>query len=386
MLGVCLKYTQHNYGSKLQALATVKMFEKLGVDYEIIRYNKKTLSFYLKSIPRLFNISFLNDRYYELQRKVQFKKHPNVKQMIDIRNELFDRFDVNFAEHLSEMYPSYESLCENCSKRYSRVITCSDQLWSPAALGSGFYNLMFVPENTLKISWASSFGVSNIPRRQLKKTREYLNRIEYISMREKRGAEIVRELTGREVPVLIDPVFTLDKADWAQMIPRQKICDEPYIFCYFLGDNPEHRKLALQTAQRLNLKIVTLRHLDQFVADDENFGDFAPYDVSPETFLNILRYAEYVFTDSFHGTAFSVSEEKEFVVFNRYSDKSSNSKNSRIDSLCEILNLQNRRFTADNSDVAQILDTPINYEKINLIIKKYREKTLDYLKVLCRDK
>ena len=54
MLGVCIKYTQHNYGSKLQALATVKMFERYGLDYEIIRYNKKTLSFLLKSIPRFF--------------------------------------------------------------------------------------------------------------------------------------------------------------------------------------------------------------------------------------------------------------------------------------------------------------------------------------------
>lgn len=62
MLGVCLKYTQHNYRSKLQALATIKMFEKLNIDYEIIRYNKRTISFYLKSIPRIFNFVFLNDR------------------------------------------------------------------------------------------------------------------------------------------------------------------------------------------------------------------------------------------------------------------------------------------------------------------------------------
>ena len=61
MLGVCLKYEQRNYGSKLQALATIKMFESFGIDYEIIRYNKKTFKFYIKSLPRFFNWVFLEE-------------------------------------------------------------------------------------------------------------------------------------------------------------------------------------------------------------------------------------------------------------------------------------------------------------------------------------
>ena len=101
MLGVCLKYTQNNYGSKLQALATVKMFEQLGLNYEIIRYNKKNLRFYLKSIPRFFNWVFISDRYLQVQRMIQFKKHPHVKAQVDVRNKAFDSFDVHFSEHLS---------------------------------------------------------------------------------------------------------------------------------------------------------------------------------------------------------------------------------------------------------------------------------------------
>ena len=85
MLGVCLKYTQNNYGSKLQALATIKMFDCLGLDYEIIRYNKKSLRFYIKSIPRFFNWVFINDRYLQIQRMVEFKKHPKVKAQVEIR-------------------------------------------------------------------------------------------------------------------------------------------------------------------------------------------------------------------------------------------------------------------------------------------------------------
>lgn len=378
MLGVCLKYTQNNYGSKLQALATVKMFEQLGLNYEIIRYNKKTLRFYLKSIPRFLNWVFINDRYLQIQRKIAFKKHPRVRAQVDIRNKAFTSFDVCFSEHLSPVYSSYESLKAECSKKYDRVITCSDQLWSPSALGSGFYNLNFVSDDIPKISWSSSFGVKNIPWYQIGRTRKYLKRIEYISMRENRGMEIVKELTDRDVPVLMDPVFAFDKDAWNKMIPATESEWEKYIFCYFLGSNPEHRIAAERIAKEKNLKIVTLRHLDEYVKEDESFGDYAPYDVDPVRFLNILRNAEYICTDSFHGTAFSIIFEKKFIVFNRYDGRSSNSKNSRIDSLCQNVGLKNRRYTDVESAVAMI-EEHIEYNLVLQRVSEYRENTVKYL-------
>lgn len=378
MLGVCLKYTQNNYGSKLQALATVKMFERFGMDYEIIRYNKKNLRFYIKSIPRFFNWVFINDRYLQIQRMICFKKNPQVKSQVEIRNQAFDSFDVYFSDHLSDIYSSYEKLKNECSNVYDCVITCSDQLWSPSALGSGFYNLNFVPDNILKISWASSFGVSKIPWYQVRRTRNYLRRIEHISMRENRGAEIVKELTDRDVPVLMDPVFAFDKETWNEMIPLAEPEWDRYMFCYFLGTNPEHRTAAKKIAKEKNLKIVTLRHLDEYVEEDESFGDYAPYDVDPVRFLNILRNAEYICTDSFHGTAFSIIFEKKFIVFDRYNSKSSNSKNSRIDSLCHNVGLKNRRYT--NADSAlDMIDEKIDYSLVSQRVAEYRENTVKYL-------
>ena len=378
MLGVCLKYTQNNYGSKLQALATVKMFEQLGLNYEIIRYNKKNLRFYLKSIPRFFNWVFISDRYLQVQRMIQFKKHPHVKAQVDVRNKAFDSFDVHFSEHLSPIYSSYESLKIECPKRYDCVITCSDQLWSPSALGSGFYNLNFVGDDILKISWSSSFGVKRIPWYQIRRTRKYLERIEYISMRENRGKEIVKELTGKDVPVLMDPVFAFDKDAWNKMIPATESEWGKYIFCYFLGSNAEHRIAAERIAKEKNLKIVTLRHLDEYVKEDESFGDYAPYNVDPVRFLNILRNAEYICTDSFHGTAFSIIFEKKFIVFDRYSEKSSNSKNSRIDSLCNNVGLKSRRYVDLDSAVTMI-DEHIDYSLVAQALAEYRENTVNYL-------
>lgn len=379
MIGVCLKYEQINYGSKLQALATVKMLENMSLDYEIIRYNKKSLKFIIKYLMRCFNLVFLNDRYDQFQRIIEYKKHPQVLAQIQKRNGMFSDFDKQFESHLSQFYKSYDELKMQCKNKYSKVLTCSDQLWSPAALGSGFYNLMFAPDDMTKVSWASSFGVSNIPWYQKKRTARYLNRIEHISMRENRGAEIVKELTGKDVPVLLDPVFVFDKVQWEDLVKYQPAEFEPYIFCYFLGDNEEHRKQALELQKLTGLKIVTLRHLDRYVDFDENFGDYAPYDVDPQRFLNILRNAQYVLTDSFHGTAFSVLCEKKFLVFDRYSDSSGNSKNSRIDSVCKNLGLEDRRFS-DKKDILQAVDKDIDYESVREKTSNYREQTKEYLK------
>lgn len=106
----------------------------------------------------------------------------------------------------------------------------------------------------------------------------------------------------------------------------KKEMDEPYIFAYFLGANPEYRKQVRKLAKSTGLKIVALRHMDQYVEDDESFGDYAPYDVAPDRFLNLLRGAEYVCTDSFHGTCFSIINEKRFMIFNRYANTSATSK------------------------------------------------------------
>ena len=379
MIGVCLKYTQNNYGSKLQALATVKMFEELGIEYEIIRYNKKTVDFALKTAPRFFNRVFLHDRYEQFQQILELNKRPELKKQNEVRKKAFDSFDVYFNGNLSEVYKSYSYLKKECGKRYDAVISCSDQLWSPSALGSGFYNMMFVPDETRKVSWASSFGVSNIPGYQRKRTKKYLERIERISMRENRGAEIVKELTGRDVPVLMDPVFTFDKTQWNALVPTAEPELNGYIFCYFLGDNPEHRAAAEKLARDSGKKIVTLRHLDRYVSSDEKFGDIAPYDVDPIRFLNILRNADYVCTDSFHGTAFSIIFEKKFIVFNRYSNNSGNSKNSRIESVCENLGLNDRRYS-DTGSISEMMEKDIDYVAVREKTDLYRKKTKAYLK------
>lgn len=378
MIGVCIKYFHENYGGMLQAYATVSTLEMKGLEYELIRYKKKTtLPNAIKSLPRLLNGILLNDKYEAFLKIKGMMQHHDFTVNNSIRLKAFKRFNEVHFTKLSPIFVGYDNLCKGAN-RYTAIVTGSDQLWSPAGLPTNYYNLMFVPDNIRKISYASSFGVKQIPWYQKKRTTLYLDRIEYISMRENRGSEIVKELTGRKVPTILDPVFMFDKAGWEKLIPVKKEFAEPYIFSYFLGNNPEYRKAVMQTAKKLNCKVIALRHLDQYVAHDENFGDIAPYDVAPDRFLNFLRGAAYVCTDSFHGSCFSIIHRKPFVTFNRYEESSKHSKNSRIDTLCSNLGLQNRRYR--NIEYLAIqLTTDIDYDAVESKFKKLKRETDSYL-------
>lgn len=375
MIGVCIKYFHENYGGMLQAFSTVKMLESRGIDYELIRYKKRlTMAEKICSVPRLLNTVLLNDKYETFLKKQGMRKHPEFKKNDAIRMKAFDQFKSREFTRLSPEFCGYKALCEG-AKRYDAVITGSDQLWSPAGLPTNFYNLLFVPDDVKKISYASSFGVSEIPWYQKKRTADFLRRLDYISMRENRGSEIVKELTDLDVPVILDPVFNFNKKQWEKMIPIKEEINEPYIFAYFLGANSEYRKQVQKLAEMTGLDVVALRHMDQYVENDERFGDYAPYDVAPDRFLNLLRGAEYICTDSFHGACFSIINNKKFMIFSRYANASTTSKNSRIDSLCENLGISDRRFSGDISEIQK----PIDYETVYLKLENLQRRTIEYL-------
>lgn len=377
MIGVCIKYFHENYGGTLQAFATTKILDDLNIDYELIRYTKKNNIFTkIKYIPRLLNGVLINDKYEAIKKKIGMKKHPDIARADAVRMRAFHDFQKKYFTRLSEEYIGYKALCEG-ARKYSAIVTGSDQLWSPAGLPTNYYNLMFVPDSVRKISYASSFGVNNIPFYQKKRTIKFLNRLDFISMRENRGSEIVKELTGKNVPVVLDPVFMLSQERWNQVIPVKKMLEEPYIFAYFLGTNVEHRNAVKELQKKTGYKIVALRHLDQYVDEDETFGDIAPYEVGPEEFLNFLRGAEYICTDSFHGSVFSIIYEKKFMTFNRYDEGSKHSKNSRIDTLCENLGLNKRRYT--KQDGIDNIFEKIDYSIVGEKVKELKEEARLYL-------
>lgn len=375
-IAVCVCYRTRNFGSMLQSYATLLKLEEQNVDYEIVRYQKKiTPLFIIRSLPRLLNRFLWSDKILVIQKKIKMGFHPEERRNNEIRNRIFDDFRDRVFVRLSPVYHGYDELAEQ-SKKYSAGLVGSDQLWSPSGTASNFYNLRFLSDPVPKISYASSFGVSKLPFYQVKRTKAYLERFDFISVREMAGQQIVRELTGLQVPVVLDPTLLFDGGQWNRFLPDEPSDRGPYLFAYFLGPNPHHRQAVERAGKALGLKIVALHHLDQYVPADEGFGDEAPYRVGPHEFLNLIRHASYVCTDSFHGSAFSILYHKQFVVFNRYSDHAAVSKNSRIDSLLDSLGLQSRRCRLD---VGREITEPIDYDSVDARLEKLRKASLDYL-------
>ena len=375
-VGICACYDNYNYGSMLQAYATQKAISEMGYENEFISYKKKkTIKFILKSIPRAFNEYFIRAKIDEIKRNKEFNKHPEVKENIKLRKKAFIEFGKKYYENISKDYNGYKELKEG-AKNYDSVVVGSDQLWLPIGLASNFYNLMFVPDNVNKISYATSFGVSKIPWYQLKRTKRYLKRINYLSTRELKGKEIIKNVAGLEAKVVVDPTLLFNKEQWDKFVPDEKVLNEKYIFCYFLGDTIQHREEVKELAEEKKLKIVTIPHLDNFVEYDETFGDYRLYDVDPAKFINLIRNAEYVCTDSFHGTVFSLLNHKKFITFNRFNEKSKNSRNSRIDSLCTQIGIQDRRY---DGNIFKI-DNEIEYSQVDDRIEYLRQDSREFLK------
>lgn len=379
-VGLCIVYKNWNYGSILQSYATLVELKSLNIDYEIIRYEKKRdMRFYVSALPRLLNKDMMYSKLRSLKRKLGKIQNKEFVANDKIRAIKFSEFIHEHFDCFSDVITDYDKL-KNEAKRFSDVIVGSDQLWLPAGLETNFFNLMFVPDNVNKIAYAASFGVSVIPDRQKEKTITYLNRINHISVREHSGKKIIKELTGREVPVIVDPTLVISKEQWDQFIPDQRIINESYIFCYFLGNNPSQREEVKKLSDETGLKIVTLRHLDEYIRSDETFGDYAPYDVGPAEFVNLVRHAAYICTDSFHGSVFSLINHKQFVSFNRYSE-GINSRNSRLDTLFINAGV-NRRFSGN---IIADMMKPIDYEMVDANLEKCRKFAQDYIKGALND-
>lgn len=162
-LGICVCYQHRNYGSQLQSYATTVELKKRGVDFEIIRYKKKlTPALLIKSLPRLLNPVFINDRILvRYQKKLMLRLRPQLKKDNDLRNGCLAEFSKERFTNLSPVFCGYNELCK-ASSRYDAVMVGSDQLWAPGGIASNFYNLMFADDSTLKFSYSASFGVSSI--------------------------------------------------------------------------------------------------------------------------------------------------------------------------------------------------------------------------------
>lgn len=364
----------YNYGSILQAFAFQRLLLDEGIDNEIIFYEKKSG---IKQFLRVFNIPLLKAKTKSIWRSVYCKFDKDVGNILRKRNAKFEEF-VTENLILSQKYVGRAAL-QDGAKQYSAFALGSDQVWNPMNLGSDFYTLTFCPREALKVTYASSFGVARIPKYQEKRTRAYLEGINEIAVRETSGAEIIKQLTGREVSVVVDPTLLLDAQGWMKYIPDERIVREPYIFAYFVGASPEHRQAVIALAQKTGRKVVGIPFVDELVESDKYLMDASFADIGPAEFVNLIRHADYVCTDSFHATVFSIQYQRKFFVFDRYKADDKASMNSRLSSILSKLRLEQRLVTR-RGDVLQWYNEQIDYETALKALSEFRMDSLAYLK------
>ena len=379
-VGIVSCYFKNNYGSMLQAYATKKILDNNEIPNETINIDsnidfKKGKTKYYKS--QIFNFKFIKAKFGMIKLKVDKKINKELGKNIAKRTDKYKEFKKEF--NLSMACTNYKDLAEMTKTKYTDVIVGSDQLWLPVNVVADYYTLNWVPEDINKISYATSFGFSSVPKKYNEKYSNFLKRINHLSVREQSGVEIIKNVAGIDAKLVSDPTILLTKSEWEKEATTERIIKEKYILCYFLGNNIEHRKFAERLKQETGCKIVSLNHADEYVKYSDKFCDYAPYNIGPREWINLVKNADYVCTDSFHGTVFSILFNKIFFDFRRHSNKSKVSTNSRIDSLLNVAGINTERILTGKEDVADVLKYKIDYETVNRNMDKFREESKKWL-------
>lgn len=376
--GVIVSDLNHtNYGSALQAYATMRTVQDLGYDLIFIKY-KKTRSFFEKLIigPK-YLISGGFERFLRgLKTKLNKRMISGYEENLRIRSEATNTFKEREFVPFFKEYIGYQALCDG-SREYDAVFVGSDQTWRPIGFYSNYWNLNFVDDNVPKFSYSSSYGVSSIPAIQRLGTKKYLERIDMISVREKKAKEIVESLSSKKAKVVADPTMLRTQQQWLEFASNSnKRIEEPYIFCYFLGPRRDIREQAVELAKQTGCKIVISPHMEEYRKADEGIGDYICYDLNPYDFVKLLSEAKYVCTDSFHGTVFSIITHRKFITFYRELGQSTN---SRIDNLLSTFGLADRLYKGK----IEYCLTEIDYDAVDNILCEYRKESLSFFKEAC---
>lgn len=364
-VGIMTWYQYKNYGSVLQAYALSKIIGDLNYNPEFINYispqktkdkESYTLKEALNKILKLFN----GLRVYHSED----------------RNRVFNQFvKENLVQ--SDFCSSYAELFA-LNDDYEAFLCGSDQIWAPSCFDEKFF-LSFVENKDKMIAYAPSFGLQQVENPLIKKRMgELISRFNFLSVREKEGKYLMKNLWDIDAVQVLDPTLLLSANTWDELFNASEVdlgqlVKGKYIFCYFLGDYRKYMKYVKQLAKKLGYELCIIPMFNgQLKMSDEVFRN-----VSPQEFVYLLKNAGFVCTDSFHGTAFAVNYNIPFSVFERFSRQDKNNQNSRIYSLLELVGLKDY-IVSPNSKKIQIRQ--IDFHSVNKILVSERKKSIMYLK------
>lgn len=347
-IGIITIHSDLNYGAALQAYALNQYLRDQGYDSQIINYIK------IPNHPR--NYPFPKNIAYKLMNAPRF-----------LRYRKFLRSSVT-----KKSWNSIEELMNGFNEPFDIVISGSDQVWNPTCGGlvdklNPIYYLAFADKSRYKkIAYASSLGSYRFNEEEQIYVKKWLDEYIHLSTRETAGSEHLKEILGKEVKVVLDPTLLLTHQQWCKVSKPVSI-KEKYVLVYYIDEIAECVEYARKIADKNNLKVVMMSNtFKPFPGVDKNI----PF-CGPGEFLWLFDHAEYVVTNSFHGTAFSVNFNRPFIsVIKR------NSPQRAQTLLCNI-GLPDRLLT----DIDQVdqLSNEINWQNVNDKLNKLRCDSAEYL-------
>lgn len=360
-----------NYGNRLQNYALDRLLkdENLEVQSGIVYFLKdewveNTTSKMAKFIKCLIPIKVC--KMY-LEKKYNSKQYDELMQL---RIEKFKEFTKKNIETIPEIYgKNIDDLREQINeKEFDFFIAGSDQVWNPYYRGKWGDFLKFADKKK-RLSFSASIGLNYIPKEKENYYKTSLMDMHYISVREESAIQLIKNLTGREAKLTLDPTLLISKEHWKNMAKKPNMdIEENYICTYFLGEIP----IAVDKfAKSKNIKIY---HINSTL--DKEF-----YTLDPAEFVYMIMNARYILTDSFHAVAFSIKLNKEFYVFDR-KQRGVSSMFARIETITKQFGMENR--IQDRNCIIE--QESISKEKWDIIEEKLnneRKKSMsDLLKII----
>lgn len=360
-IGIITYHRAENYGSVLQAYALSRYLSKMGHKVELIDFHtKKQDQMYTLFEPIKDVMSLIRNVYSALYypknklKKYRFKKF--VENILPI-----GKYELNEFSDLSIL-----------NKEYDYFICGSDQVWNTQCYDfNSAYLLDFVKNKEKCISYAPSIGTDSINYEYAHMFKNNLSKFHAISMREEKGAKCLENILKRKISVVPDPVLLLEEIEW-NVLMNDTLPKEKYIFCYFIGNVDGMRSFAESLRKKTGYKLIVVNNSLR----DISYKYSKMYSAGPQEFLTLLKNCEYVCTDSFHATVFSLIFHKKFWTFTGVGGSSTK---SRIENILKKAHLEERMLNFEYDKKEDYLKE-INYVQVDEYIKKYISIGKDYLK------
>lgn len=360
-----------NYGGTLQCVGLYKTLKKLNLNVKVINYMPENMYSFKSKYIFGTGISKKNIRNNFINLKKILKKFMIKVKYVDSILNKFNLFRKEYVE-LTKSEADVKKIIESCKLNY--VIVGSDQVWNGF---SQFFLNEINGKNIKKISYAACSGTEFYEKEEEKYLSEALKKFENISVRNEHTRKFVEKLIKISPQIVCDPSMLYDYKEFLKPNERK----EKYILTYILGnDIKEGNHKAIKKIQEIygNLKVIAIG-IPFVVSGGLHFYEWADevlYDASPEDWLNLINNAEFIYTDSYHGTLFSMKFHKQFLAY--YAEKN---RAPRFMDLSKRYGIEkNVVNTLEEAIEKKSISERIDYKNIDLLIEQHKRESMEFLK------